>query len=183
MVLAALCALAMGAFAARIGPHPLLASYLVLAPALVALGAIDLERFILPNRVLYPAAAMVGGLLVLSAAVEGKWGSLVGAVLGAAASFAVFFAIHLASPRGMGFGDVRLAGLIGLATGWFGWGEVFVAFLASFVLGAAVGLVVMVATGQGRKTKVPFGPFLVLGAALSIVVGHGTIGVLAHSGL
>lgn len=180
VVLALLCALAMGAFAARIGPHPVLASYLVLAPALVALGAVDLERLILPNRILYPAGAAVAGLLVISSAVEGQWGSLIRAVLGAVASFAVFFGVHLASPRGMGFGDVRLAGLVGLVTGWFGWGQVLAAFLAAFLLGAVVGLAVMAVSGQGRKTRVPFGPFLALGAAASIVMGPPAVSALLH---
>lgn len=179
-VLAVLCALAMGAFAARIGPHPELAAYLVLAPALVALGAVDLERLILPNRILYPAATAVAGLLTLSAGIEGTWGPLLGAVFGALVSFAAFFAIHLASPRGMGFGDVRLASLVGLVTGWFGWGQVFVAFLAAFLLGAVVGLIVMAVSGEGRKTRVPFGPFLALGAVVSIVAGHPAFVALVH---
>ena len=82
----------------------------------------------------------------------------------------------------MGFGDVRLAGVIGLATGWLGLGHAFVGFFAGFVLGAVIGIVFMVATGGGRKTKIPFGPFLAAGAVLSIVWGTPVAHALFHRG-
>lgn len=181
-ILAALCGVVMGGFAATTGTDVVLAAYAVVAVALVALSAIDMEHLILPNRLLYPAGSATAVLLVVAAAVDDRWGSLAHAVLAALVAFAVFFVIHVAAPRGMGFGDVRLAALVGLATGWFGYGHAFVAFLLAFVLGSIVGMVVMVVTGQGRKTRVPFGPFLAAGAVLAIVAGNPIVTRLFHHG-
>jgi len=87
------------------------------------------------------------------------------------AGFLFFFLVHLLSPKGMGFGDVRLAGVVGVACGWFGGGVTFLAFLTALVSGALFGLVAMVITGQGRKTKIPLGPFLALGALVALLLG------------
>jgi leader peptidase (prepilin peptidase)/N-methyltransferase len=80
----------------------------------------------------------------------------------------------------MGFGDVRLAGVLGGATGWPGLGHAFVAFFAAFVLGAVIGIAVMAATGGGRKTRIPFGPFLAAGAVVAIVWGNPVAHALFH---
>jgi leader peptidase (prepilin peptidase)/N-methyltransferase len=80
----------------------------------------------------------------------------------------------------MGFGDVRLAGLIGMGTGWLGLGHAFVAFMAAFLLGAAIGIVVMKVTGGGRKTKVPFGPFLAAGAVIAVLWGGPLVTTFLH---
>lgn len=172
----------LAAFAARFGFDIVLLPMCVLGVALVAISAVDLERLIIPNRILYPTLAMVFPMLVLSSAVDGRWGSLLRAVIAGAAAFALFFAVHLALPRGMGFGDVRLAGLIGLSVGWLGLGHAFIAFFASFLFGALVGVVIGVVTGGGRKTKIPFGPFLAAGAVFSILFGSPIASALFHRG-
>jgi len=179
-IMAVVCAAVMAGFADKIGLHIALAPYAVLAAGLVAISAVDLERLIIPNRILYPSSATVAVLLVLAAMLDAQWGSLGRAALASAVALAIFFVIHVAAPRGMGFGDVRLSALIGLSAGWFGLGHAFVAFLAAFLLGSLVGLVVMAATGQGRKTRVPFGPFLAIGAVLSIVAGDPIVNLLFH---
>jgi leader peptidase (prepilin peptidase)/N-methyltransferase len=71
----------------------------------------------------------------------------------------------------MGFGDVKLAGVLGLVLGWLGWGELVVGGFLGFLLGAVLGGVLMVARRAGRKTKIPFGPFMLLGALLAILWG------------
>ena len=91
-----------------------------------------------------------------------------GAGLGA---FVVFFAIWFFVPRGMGFGDVRLAGVIGVAVGYLGLLEAYLAFLVGFVLGLVFGLVLMVGSGSGRKTRIPFAPALCVGATVAILWG------------
>ncbi|HUC36012.1 MAG TPA: A24 family peptidase [Acidimicrobiales bacterium] len=176
-VMAVVCAAVLGGFAARIGDDVVLAPFAVLGIALVAISAVDLERFLIPNRIVYPTLAVVAPLLVVSSAVDHRWGSLARAAIAGAAAFAAFLAVHLAVPKGMGFGDVRLAGLVGLTTGWLGLGHAFVAFLAAFVIGALAGVVVMVVSGGGRKTKIPFGPFLAAGAVVAVLWG----GPLAHA--
>jgi leader peptidase (prepilin peptidase) / N-methyltransferase len=175
---AALC----GGLAARLGADVALAAYAVLALSLVALSAVDLERFIIPNRILYPTAAVVVPVLVVASAVDHRWGSLWRAALAAAVAFVAFLAVHLAVPHGMGFGDVRLSGLLGFATGWLGLGHAFVGFFAGFVLGAVVGIGVMAAGRGGRKTRIPFGPFLAAGAMVAVLWGNPLVHALFHRG-
>jgi leader peptidase (prepilin peptidase) / N-methyltransferase len=181
-VLAVVCAAVLGAFAARLGADVVLAAFAVLGVALVAISAVDLERFIIPNRIIYPTLALLVPLLVVASAVDHRWGSLARAAIAGGVAFCGFFALHLAVPRGMGFGDVRLAGVVGLGTGWLGLGHAFVAFFAGFVFGAVIGLVVMAVTGGGRKTKIPFGPFLAAGAVVSVVWGGPVAHALFHHG-
>lgn len=175
---AALC----GGLAARLGADAALAAYAVLALSLVAMSAVDLERFILPNRILYPTAAVVVPVLVIASAVDHRWGSLWRAALAGAVAFAAFLVVHLAVPHGMGFGDVRLSALLGFATGWLGLGHAFVGFFAAFVLGAAVGIGVMAAGRGGRKTRIPFGPFLAAGAMVAVLWGNPLVHALFHRG-
>lgn len=172
----------MGAEAARLGPDPVLPAFLALGLALVVLSAVDLERMIIPNRVLYPATGVVAVLLAVGSAADGRWVPLGWAAACGAASVAAFGLVHLVSPRGMGFGDVRLAGLVGMATGWLSPGRAFVTFLAAFVLGSVVGVVVMAVSGQGRRTRVPFGPFLAAGAVLSVLAGGPLVRTIFHHG-
>ena len=177
VVLAVVSAAVLGAMAARLGADVVLAPYAVFGLSMVAISAVDLERYIIPNRIVYPTLALLIPLFVISSAVDHRWGSLGRAAIAAAAAFSGFFVLHLAVPKGMGFGDVRLAGVIGLATGWLGLGHAFVGFFAGFVLGAVIGIAFVVATGGGRKTRIPFGPFLAAGAVFSIVWGS----PIAHS--
>ena len=182
VVLAAGSAAVLGAFAAHIGADVALAAYAVFGLALVAIAAIDLERQIIPNRIVYPTLAVMVPLLVVASTVDHRWGALAHAAIGGAGAFAAFFAVHVAVPRGMGFGDVRLAGVIGVAAGWLGFGPLFVAFLAAFVLGAAIGVVAMAVSGAGRKTRIPFGPFLALGAVIAVVWGTPLAHTFFHRG-
>lgn len=172
----------LGGLAARIGADVVLAAYALLALSLVAISAVDLERFIIPNRLVYPTLFVVGPLFVLASAVDDRWGSLARGAIAAAAALVGFFAVHVAVPRGMGLGDVRLAGLIGLASGWLGLGHAFVAFFAAFLLGALVGIGVMAVTGRGRKTRIPFGPFMAAGAIVSVLWGSPVAHALFHRG-
>lgn len=180
--LGVVAAAVLGSLAARVGPHPALAAYLVLGAALVVVSAVDLERLIIPNRVVYPAAAAVAVLLVVASAADDRWQAAWWAAACGAACFVAFYVVHVAVPRGMGFGDVRLAGLVGLATGWRSPGQAFVAILAALVLGSMVGLVVMAVSGTGRRTRVPFGPFLAAGAMVAVLAGGPLARVLLHHG-
>ncbi len=144
------------------------------------MSAVDFERQIIPNRLVYSTLAALVPLFVLAAAVDDRWGSLARAAIGGAAAFVAFLAVHLAVPRGMGFGDVRLAGVVGFATGWLGLGHAFVGFFTAFLLGALVGVVAMALSGAGRKTRIPFGPFLAAGAVVTVLWGSPVARVLFH---
>ena len=159
------------AAAVRLGADPALPAFLVVFAALVAISAVDLERFIVPNRILYPALFLAAPLLVAAAVLDGDWSSLRGAALGGVVAWVMLFAIHMASPRGMGFGDVRLAGLIGMLLGWLGIGHVLLGLFLAFLTAALVGVGLVAVRLRGRKDKVPFGPFLALGAILAVLFG------------
>jgi leader peptidase (prepilin peptidase) / N-methyltransferase len=174
------CGAVLGAFAASIGADVVLAPFSVFGLSLVAISFVDVERYLVPNRIVYPTLAVAAPLLVLSSAVDHRWESSERAALAGAVSFAAFLLLHLAVPRGMGYGDVRLAGLVGMTVGWLGLGHAFVAFFSAFVLGALFGAAVMVVTGHGRKTRIPFAPFLAAGAVLSVVWGTPIAGALFH---
>ena len=146
-------------------------AYCALAAGLVALSLIDLDHFLLPNRVLYPTGFIVAGLLLLPAVIDGNWAAYLRAVEGGGAAFAVFFLIHIISPRGMGFGDVRLSFLLGMALGWLSWGHVFLGLFLGFLLGAVVGASLIAFKLRSRKDPVPFGPFMAAGAMVAIFAG------------
>ncbi len=160
------------AVGARLHDSWALPAYLVLTAALVALSAIDLEHYILPNRIVYPLGCTGAALLAFASAMEHDWGAFGRACAGSAAAFVFFFIVHVISPRGMGFGDVRLSLVLGLYLGWLGWPEVFAGLFLGFVYGAVVGLAVIAVVGpKGRKYHVPFGPFLALGTMTIVLVG------------
>ncbi|MGY1779229.1 prepilin peptidase [Geodermatophilus sp. SYSU D01036] len=145
-----------------------LPAWLVFTALGVALAFIDLDTRRLPNALVLPAYPVLGVLLTGAAAVSGDWEALLRAGLGAGALFGAFLLMALAYPGGMGMGDVKLAGVLGLVLGWFSWAAVVVGAFAGFFLGAVVGVVVMAAGPHGRKTAVPFGPFMIAGALLGL---------------
>jgi leader peptidase (prepilin peptidase)/N-methyltransferase len=156
---------------ARFADSWALPAYLVLGAALVAVSAIDLEHSIIPNRIVYPVGFALVPLFAVAAALDDDWGSFARALAAGAVAFALMFAVHVASPRGMGFGDVRLSFLLGLGLGYLGWGEVALGFFLGFLAGSVVGIG-LVATGRRtRKQHVPFGPFLAVGTVAALLAG------------
>jgi leader peptidase (prepilin peptidase)/N-methyltransferase len=121
----------------------------------------------------YPVTGLVFAALLVATVAQGAWHRLLMAVICGAVEFALLFTINFISPRAMGFGDVRFGGLIGLALGWLGWQYAFLGFLAACLVGAVVGLILIAAGRSTRKTPVPFGVFLSIGAVLSIALGSG----------
>ena len=155
----------------RFGSTPYAAAALVVAAAGVALFMIDLDHRRLPFEI--TAAMAVGTVLALGvdAARHGA-DPVVPALLAAALWFAVYAGIWLATAgRGMGLGDVALAPVLGLALGWLGWGPALIGLGAGFVIGAVVGVGLMLAGLAHRGAKVPHGPFLLSGAALGMLAG------------
>ena len=157
--------------ALRFGLDWVLPAYLVFFASLIAITFIDLEHYIIPTRVLYPTLYIAGPLLLLAAAGNGEWDNLRRALIGAAAAWVFFLVLHLVSPRGMGFGDVRLSFLLGLFLGWLGGWHVFLGIFLGFALGSIVGVVLLVLRRRGRKDHIPFGPFLAAGAVIAVLFG------------
>ncbi len=166
------CAAVFVAAAVRFGWAWELPAYLALFGGLVVLSAIDLEHFLLPNRVLYPTLFTVAPLLALASVLHGNAPSALHAAEGGLAAFALFFLINFAYPDGMAFGDVRLSGVLGMATGWLSLGHAVLAFFLAFLTSSVVGLTLVLLGVRGRRDPIPFGPFLALGAALAVLFGQ-----------
>jgi leader peptidase (prepilin peptidase)/N-methyltransferase len=148
-----------------------LAAYLYLVAAGVALAVIDVDVRRLPDRIVLPSYAIVAVLLTVSALGEDDWWALARAALGAAALFAFYFAIVLVSPAGMGFGDVKLAGVLGALMGYLSWAALIAATFGAFLLGAITGVALIAAGRGGRKTAIPFGPFMIAAALITFFAG------------
>jgi leader peptidase (prepilin peptidase)/N-methyltransferase len=167
------------AVGARFSDSWALPAYLVLTAALIALSFIDLEHYILPNRILYPTDVAVIALLAGASALEHDWGAFGRAAIAGVSAFAVFYAIHYIS-RGMGFGDVRLSFLLGFSLGWLGWGEVFGGLFAGFLYGAVVGVLLLALKVTERRQRIPFGPFLAAGAMTFVLFGEPLVSWYQH---
>jgi leader peptidase (prepilin peptidase) / N-methyltransferase len=140
---------------------------------LLVLSTIDLEHKLLPDRVVFPSIAVGAAGLGVAAVVRGYPSGLLHAAIGAVIFGGFLFVIAFINPAGMGGGDVKLAVLLGMFLGYLdGWGVVVAGMFLSFVLGGVIGVVVMLATGGGRKMQMPFGPFLALGTVVAILLGH-----------
>jgi leader peptidase (prepilin peptidase) / N-methyltransferase len=156
---------------ARLGPAWALPAFLYIAAVGIALAVIDWDTRRLPNALTLPSYAVGIALLAGAAAIDGSWSMLLRAALGMVALFGLYFALAFVYPAGMGFGDVKLAGLLGLYLGWLGWGTWCVGAFAGFLLGAIGGGVVIATRRGGRKTAIPFGPFMLAGALVAILAG------------
>jgi leader peptidase (prepilin peptidase)/N-methyltransferase len=166
------CAALFAAAAIRFGADAALPAYLVFFTCLLVVSVIDLEHSIIPNRIVYPTIFVAVPLLALAAVAKGDVGRLWIALAGGGIAFAVLFVVHLVSPESMGFGDVRLSFILGLFLGWLSMSHVVAGLFIGFVLGAVVGLLLMVSGRRGRKDSVPFGPFLAGGAAVAVFFGR-----------
>jgi leader peptidase (prepilin peptidase)/N-methyltransferase len=160
-----------GATAARFDDSWLLPAYLVFAGALVALAVIDLETYLLPNRIVFPLTGAMLVLLAAGTALEGDFDDYLRGLLAGVIWFAFLFVVKFVAPRAMGFGDVKLSFSLGLALGVLGWGEVVVGFFFGFLYGAVIGVILIVARRRKAKQEIPFGPFLVAGALTAVLVG------------
>jgi leader peptidase (prepilin peptidase) / N-methyltransferase len=159
-----------------------LPAYLAFTAFLIALSGIDLDTKLLPRRIIY-AGGIVGVVLLFIATFldpadpGSRWTPLIKAAAGALLAGAFFLLIHLAAPRAMGFGDVRLSVYLGWHLGWIGLLEVPVGIFLGFVYGAVVGVALMLQKKAGRKTAIPFGPFMAAGALTAVLIGRRIIDV------
>ncbi|RKN46991.1 prepilin peptidase [Streptomyces hoynatensis] len=170
-VLACCCA----ALAAAVGPRPELAVWLLAAPVVVLLAVVDLAVQRLPDVLTLPLALALAGGLGLAAAVPGAAGSWPRALLAGPVLGAVYLVLFLVNPAGLGFGDVKLAVPVGVALGWYGWEAVLLGTFAGFLLAAGYGLALVLAGRAGRRTPVPFGPCIALGALAAVLAGGLTV--------
>ena len=162
----------------------LLAACLYFAVMAARLTVIDVRHHILPNRIVFPSYA-IAGVLLLGAAVAATLAGgaakpgpdggasflgvpAVGIVAGGAVLWVFYFIVRLVYPPGMGFGDVKLAGVLGLYLGYLGWAHVFAGTFAAFLFGGLWSLGVLAARRGTLKSSIPFGPFMLAGAAAAM---------------
>lgn len=131
----------------------------------------DLDHHRIPNRILYPGVVAGAVLLSAGALIDGDLGALGRAYLGAGAYFAFLLAVALIAKGGLGFGDVKLAVLLGMFTAYQSWRELIVAVAAAVFIGGAVAIVLLAARRKGRKDAIAFGPSMVLGSYVALAAG------------
>lgn len=142
--------------------------HLALAGVGLWLISIDARRHKLPNRIVLPTLGALIVLVIAEALMTADAERMLRALLGALA-LGVFYAVmHLASRQGMGGGDVKLAAVIGLVLAWHGWWTLLLGSAAAFLLGALFVLALMLMRRANRSTRIAFGPWMILGAALAI---------------
>lgn len=160
------------AAAVRFGFSYALPGYCLFFAALLAISVIDLDHFIVPNRIIYPTLFATVPLLAGAALLDGSWKALEHATLGGLMGFGALLIVHMVSPRGMGFGDVRLAGIIGIYLGWLGYAHILLGLFLGFLLASVVGLGLIATRLRTRRDALPFAPFLAAGAMLAVLWGH-----------
>ena len=159
------------AIVVRFGLNPQTPAFCYLAAVGVPLAFIDVREYRLPDALTLPSYP--ASLLLLGAAapfVPGGTGRFVHALIGMAAAAALFFLLLLAFPAGIGMGDVKLAGPLGAYLGWLGATAALAGLMAAWLLAAVTGLGLMAAGRANRKTHLPFGPFLLVGALLVVLL-------------
>jgi leader peptidase (prepilin peptidase) / N-methyltransferase len=154
----------------RVGWSPELSFLLFLAPVGVALAVIDWRTRLLPTKLIAPSYLAVILLAGVAAWTEGDWHPLVTAGWGWLVAGGTFFALWFIYPKGMGYGDVRLSGVLGIALGYLGWAELLTGVYAGFLVGGVGGLLLSMLRIVDRKAY-PFGPFMLVGALAGVLVG------------
>jgi leader peptidase (prepilin peptidase) / N-methyltransferase len=153
----------------------LLGTMLFVMAISVALALIDLDTQRLPDAIVLPSYAVVivcgAGMSLLS----GDWGAFVRGLTGMAALGIFYLVLAIAVPRGMGLGDVKLAGVLGFVLAYLGWGPLAVGAFGAFLLGGTFSIVLMVLRRVGRKSGIPFGPWMLAGAWCGIFFGDGVL--------
>lgn len=167
---AVVAALLGGVLAAAVGASWALVLLAVLVPPGVVLAYVDLRTRMLPNRLVFPTYAVVVPLAMLGRPVSGDWDGVVGSTLGWAVGGGFFLLLWLLSPASLGYGDVRLAGLIGIVLGHLGWAPVLLGLWSGLLLGGVGGLLLR-AFDRQRSRAYPLGPFLLLGVVVGVLLG------------
>ncbi|WP_312180096.1 A24 family peptidase [Arthrobacter sp.] len=147
----------------------LLAALGYLAVLSVLLAVEDIRSHRLPDRLVLPAYPAAGLLLCAAGLAAGEPGRLAGMASGAVVLLAGYFLLRVISPAGLGLGDVKLAGVLGLFLGYAGWMQVAAGAAAGFVLGGIWGLGLILAGRGTGKTRIAFGPFMLAGAAVALL--------------
>lgn len=161
-----------------------LIAFLYLAAASLVLALIDLDTHTLPNAIVLPGYLVGAALLGAAGFLTADYAALGSAGIGLVALFGLYLLMALLYPGGMGLGDVKLAGVLGLYLGYLGWGPLIVGAFAAFLLGGAFAIGLLVTRRATRKSGIPFGPWMLAGTWVGIFFGAAAwSGYLALFGL
>lgn len=149
-----------------------LIAFLYLAAISIPLTLIDLRTHKLPNRIVYPAYAVAASLLILASALTGDGAGVIRTLAGCGILFALYLVLALIYPGGMGLGDVKLAGVLGLYLGFLGWGPLLVGGFAAFVVGGLFSIALIALRRANRKSGIPFGPWMLAGTWIGAFAGE-----------
>jgi len=155
----------------RFGGQPDMLAFCFLGALGVALAAIDLSVQRLPDRLVLPAYPAVIVLLAFAALTGHTEGALGRALLGGLVLAGIYLALALLRPGGIGGGDIKLAGLAGIALGWLGWPTLIFGAALGFIVCGAVSLALIAARRVSMQSMISFGPFLLAGALLATLAG------------
>ena len=164
----------------RFGFSPVLPAFWLLAALAVVLAVVDLAHRRLPDQLTlpaYPAAAALLGAAAL--AIPGGARHFLSALAGMAAAWLFFLLLALIYPAGLGWGDVKLSGVLGLYLGWLGAAAVLAGVLGAFAVAALAGLTLIAAGRATRKSQIPFGPFM-LASAIAVIACSGLVPALTR---
>lgn len=156
--------------AASIGPEPALIVLLPLVPIGVALAVIDWHTTLLPTRIIAPTYGLVVACILIAGAVDGDRDPVIRSAIGWAVMGGFFLVLWLVYPRGLGYGDVRLSGVLGLALGYLGWATLVIGMYGAFLIGGIGGALLGALKIVNRK-RFPFGPFMLVAAVLGVAFG------------
>jgi leader peptidase (prepilin peptidase)/N-methyltransferase len=148
-----------------------LVAFLYLAAVSVTLALIDVDTQRLPNRIVLPSYIVGAVLLTAAGILSDDYPALVRAGIGLGGMFSAYFLMAWLYQGGMGFGDVKLAGVLGLFLGWLGWGALAVGMFAAFLFGGLFALALLTRRRANRRSQIPFGPWMLAGAWFGIFLG------------
>lgn len=163
-------ALIAGLIGARLGGGAGTITWAYLTPVAIALAIVDWRTKLLPTRIIAPSYVVVLVIISVATLIEGDATDLIRAGYGWAIAGGAFLVLWIANPGGLGYGDVRLSGLLGLATGYLGWGELLTSTFAGFLLGGLGGAVLVILRVIDRRSN-PFGPWMLIGALIGVLFG------------
>jgi len=146
--------------------------FLVVFAGLLALSVTDFLSLLVPKRIVYAVLLLELPLMIVASTANHEWSKFVTALICAAVWFLLFFTLNALSPRLLGFGDVRLSPVLGLALGWLGIGYVFWGFFLANLVGAVISLSLIATKRMTREQRIPYAVFLSLGLFLSVLTGH-----------
>lgn len=150
----------------RVGAVSVLPALLLFVVSGWVISLYDLRHQRVANWLLAPAALSVWTLLLIGTAINSHWNAFGRSLLAGLVVFSALAVLGIVARRGLGFGDVKLGGLVGVVSGYFGWHATWLAVLSAFVLGGLAGCVLLASRNRGHRFA--FAPFLIVGAVLAV---------------